>query len=66
MAEPISEHHHHTDEGSGMGFLLGIVLLAVILFLFFYYGLPFLRNSTATTPQVNVPGQIDVNVNQKK
>jgi hypothetical protein len=56
--------HVHNNSGSGMGFLLGIILLLVVLFLIFYYGLPYLGR--ATNPQVNVPGTIDVNVNQPK
>ncbi|CAN5149472.1 hypothetical protein BH11PAT1_BH11PAT1_0640 [soil metagenome] len=47
---------------SGMGFVLGMILLVVLAVLFFYYGLPALRGSFAG-PQVNVPGKVDVNVN---
>jgi hypothetical protein len=46
---------------SGMGFLMGIILLLAVLFLFFYFGLPAIRGATRA-PQINVPGQIDVNV----
>lgn len=44
-----------------MGMLVGIVLVLAIVALFFMYGLPMLRQSA--TPQVNVPSQIDVNLN---
>ena len=51
-----------TDTGSnGMGFLLGIVLILAFIVLFFFYGLPYLSNMMQG-PQVNVPGQVDVNV----
>ena len=50
------------DSGSGMGFFLGLIVLLLLVFLFFVYGLPALRNSFST-PSINVPGQIDVNVN---
>lgn len=49
------------SSNSGMGFLLGVILLIVFMFLLFYYGLPALRSSAS--PQINVPGKIDVNVN---
>ncbi len=66
MADVIHEHTTAgSDTGSGMGFLMGAILLVVVLFLLFYYGLPALR-STTQVPQVNVPGKIDVNVNQPK
>lgn len=57
----------HTHEGTGsggMGFLLGVILLLATLFLFFYYGLPMMRQ--ATSPTINIPRQVDVNVNQTK
>lgn len=53
------------DEGSGMVMVVGLILLFVLLFLFFVYGLPLLRQST-NAPQINVPGKIDVNLNQSK
>lgn len=54
----------NTDSGNGMGFLLGVILLVVFAFLLIYYGLPLIQRSTSA-PQINVPGQIDVNVDQK-
>lgn len=53
------------DTGSGMGFLLGIVLLLAFILLFFFYGLPLLTQTLRGTagPQVNVPDKIDVNLN---
>lgn len=52
-----------TDTGGGVGFLLGIILLASFALLFFFYGLPYIGSMfQAGTPQVNVPGKIDVNV----
>jgi hypothetical protein len=70
MATVVEDAHSHGHEhvierdrsdSSGMSFLIGIVLILLMAFLIFYYGLPALR-STGTT--VNVPKSIDVNVNQ--
>jgi len=58
----------NSDSGSGMGMVVGAILLIAFLFVAFVYGLPLIRNSMGggTAPQINVPGQIDVNVNQPK
>lgn len=48
----------------GLGFLLGVILLLVVLFLLFYYGLPMIRNTFIQTPVV--PDKIDVNINTPK
>lgn len=50
------------ESDSGMGFLLGVILLIIFAALFFLYGLPYIAGMFAQ-PQVTVPGQIDVNVN---
>ena len=52
-----------SDSGNGMGFLLGVILLIVFVVLLIYYGLPLIQRSTSA-PQLNVPSEIDVNVNQ--
>lgn len=67
-------HVEHIREGtgsnSGMGFLLGVILLIAFMFLMFYYGIPAIQSGfgSAQAPQINVPskGQLDVNVNQSK
>jgi len=56
----------HEHSGNGMGFLMGVILLLIVGFLLFFYGLPLLRNTTTNTaPQVSVPEKVDINVNQK-
>jgi len=50
------------NSDSGMGMIVGLILLLAVVALFFVYGLPLLRRATAA-PQVNVPDKIDVNVN---
>jgi hypothetical protein len=54
-----------TSDNNGMGFLLGVLLVIIFAVVFFVYGLPYIA-STFSGPQVNVPGQIDVNVNTPK
>lgn len=67
---PVREEvvHTHVNEGSSgssmLNFLLGLIALVVLLYILFMYGLPLLRNATSA-PQINVPEQVDVNVNQK-
>lgn len=69
MAEVIQHdiYHVHDSTNNGSGFLIGIVLLVVVLFLLFYYGIPALRNiGSSNAPQINVPGKVDVNVHTTK
>ncbi len=54
------------DSGGGMGMIVGLIVLAAVLFIFFVYGLPAIRQMQPATPQINIPGKIDVNVNQPK
>ena len=53
--------------GSFAGIIIGIVLLVVVGFFLFAYGLPMLRetqsmNNTNSSPTINIPDTIDVNV----
>ena len=52
--------------GAGIGIIIGVIALFVVGYLFFIYGLPAIQNMQLGTPQINVPGTIDVNVNQPK
>ncbi len=65
MTTVVNTPPSNNQGGNGMGFLVGIVLLIVVGFLFFVYGLPMLRQSTQA-PQINVPDKIDVNIQQTK
>ncbi len=62
------EYIHEGKSNSGIGFLMGIVLLMFFMFLMFYYGLPVLKStlSTPQAPQINVPDKVDVNIKQAK
>lgn len=54
------------NSGGSLGMIIGLVVLIVIGYLVWVYGLPALRNVGTGTPQINVPSQIDVNINQPK
>ncbi len=49
---------------SGMGFLLGVIVLVLFAFVFFVYGLPYISGAVRSTqsPQIQVPDKVDVNV----
>lgn len=51
------------DGGNGVGMILGVVIALVVIFLFFVYGLPAIRGGNDGGTNINVPEQIDVNVN---
>ncbi len=54
-------------DGGGMGFLLGIIILVVAGVVFFVYGLPYIQKGMGGGGvQVNVPKDINVNVQQSK
>lgn len=52
------------ESGGGMGWIIGLTVFLVVAYLFIMYGLPALRNVQIGAPQINVPSQIDVNINQ--
>lgn len=52
----------NTDSSSGMGFLVGVLLLILFVLGLLYFGLPRLNQATQA-PSVNVPEEVDVNVN---
>ncbi len=44
--------------------IVGILVLVVVVYLFFVFGLPAIQRMQLGTPQINVPSKIDVNINQ--
>lgn len=58
MTDEHEMHQEHHD--SSMGFVMGIILLIVALFLFAYYLLPAMRG----TGQSFFPSRINVNIQQ--
>ena len=66
MTTIVNSPNPSNDNGNG-GLILGIFVLIVLGLVFFYYGLPALRNLgpaevNVSTPEINVPNEIDVNV----
>lgn len=52
---------------SSWGALMAVILVIAFIVLMLYYGLPALQNAgsgATTAPQIQVPEQVDVNVNQ--
>ena len=68
MATVVNNPQPAASDSSGMGFLLGAILIIVFAIIFFVYLLPILQNSFqgAQAPQINVPDKVDVNVKQQK
>lgn len=61
---------NNSTTSSGMGFLIGVVVLIVLGFVFFIYGLPLIKqglgNLGSGKIQITLPKTVDVNVQQAK
>lgn len=56
-----------SSDNSGSGFLIGVLVLVGFGLLFVYFGLPVIRRmGQSSTPQINVPSEIDVNINPEQ
>lgn len=64
MTTIVNTPPQNQDSGGGMEMIVGAIILVVLVFIFFVYGLPVIRG--ATTPQINIPSKIDVNVSGQK
>lgn len=68
-----------SENNSGVGFLLGIIILVAFVFFLFYYGIPIIRNMTQQAPpataqptppapdngiDIDIPDEVDLNINQ--
>lgn len=47
------------NEENEITMALGLILFVVVLFLFFAYGLPWVRGSTSS-PQINIPASVEI------
>ncbi len=64
MATIVNNPAPVADSNGGMGMIFGLIALFVFAYLFIMYGLPAIKQ--IGSPQINIPGKIDVNVNQTK
>lgn len=63
MATIVNSPTPTSDSSGGLGYIIAAIILAAVIILLFVYGLPLIRGGI-TSPQVNVPGTVDVNLNQ--
>lgn len=66
MATIVNNPPPTNNSGGPMGMIVGFIILLVLLYLGFVYGLPAIKQMQFGTPQINIPSKIDVNVNQAK
>ncbi len=62
-------HTHSSEvteirERNSTGTIVGIIVLLLVVFALFYYGLPAIQ-SVVNRPAVQIPSQVDVNLNQQ-
>ena len=54
------------ESGGPMGIIFGLIVLVALVYAFFVYGLPAIRNTQwGVAPQITIPSEIDVNINQE-
>ncbi len=59
----MADNESNASSNSGMGILIGALLVIVIILLIVIYGLPRLTNID-NSPDIGVPEEVDVNINQ--
>ncbi len=66
MATIVNNPAPSDNSGGPMGMIVGLIALMVIAYLFFVYGLPAVRQMRSGGTQINVPSEIDVNINKSE
>ena len=64
MATVINNPPQSNDSGGSTGMIVGIIVLVVLAYLFFVYGLPAVKQNQSGGTQINVPDKIEVDVNK--
>ena len=64
MTTSVNSPQPSNNSGGPMGIIIALIVLLVLVYLGFVYGLPALRQMKSGSPQINVPNKIDVNVNK--
>ena len=59
---PVHEHYHDSGNNSA-SWIVGLIVLLVLAWLLFAYGIPAMR-SVSSGPSFSIPSKIDVNLNQ--
>lgn len=65
MATVINNPPQSNNSGGPMGMIIGLIVLVVLAYLLYVYGLPAFQQMQGGT-QINIPSQIDVNVKQSE
>lgn len=52
------------DSSGVASMIFGLIIMAIIGYIFFVYGLPALQNLKLGAPQINVPDKIELNIKQ--
>ncbi len=58
----VHDDYHTHDSLNPISWIIGLILGLLVLYILLNFGLPMWRSAT-TVPQINIPGKIDVNVN---
>lgn len=66
MATIVNNPPPSNNSGGPLGIIIALVILLVLAYLGFVYGLPAIRQMRLGGTQINVPSQIDVNIKQTK
>lgn len=66
MATVVNNSPPSDNSGGPLGIIITLIVLFVLAYLGFVYGLPTLQQMKIGSPQINIPNKIDVNVHQTK
>ncbi len=66
MATIVNNPAPSENSNGPMGTIIVLIVLLVLAYLGFVYGLPAIRQIQLGSPQINVPSDINVNVHQTK
>lgn len=66
MATIVNNPPPANNSSGPVGLIITLIVLFVLLYLGFMYGLPAIQRIQFGTPQINIPSKIDVNINQTK
>lgn len=64
---PVQPTNSEGNSGNNLvGTLFGLLAILLLGYLFFVYALPMLRQPQQVMPKIEVPSEIDVNVNREE